>query len=265
MELDLITLGLLGLVALLAGFFDSIAGGGGLMTVPALLLAGFDPVSAVATNKLQGVFGTASATWSFARAGKIAWRESLPMAATAALGALAGAFAVRHLAGNVLAGVIPILLVAIALYFGLSPKMRDEDARRRIPPWVFGATVAPLVGFYDGFFGPGAGSFYMVGMVTLLGLGLVRATGNTKLLNVSSNGASLALFIWSGLVVWPVGLVMAAGSFAGAQIGARLALRHGARLIRPLLIIVCLAVAARLMADPANPLRQALSRILAGG
>ncbi|PSC03878.1 hypothetical protein SLNSH_16545 [Alsobacter soli] len=261
MELDLVTLGLLGLVALTAGFVDSIAGGGGLLTVPALLLAGFDPVSAVATNKIQGLSGGISATLAFARAGQITWRESLPLAGMAAIGGLVGALTVRHLPGDVLAGAIPILLLGIAVYFGASPKIRNEDARRRVSPMVFGLTVAPLVGFYDGFFGPGAGSFYMVGMVTLLGLGLVRATGNTKLLNLSSNAASLALFIASGLVVWPVGLVMAAGSFTGAQVGSRLALRHGARVIRPLLILVCLAVAARLLADPANPLRHAVARL----
>jgi uncharacterized protein len=258
MEIDLVTLALLGLVGLVAGFFDAIAGGGGLMTVPALLLAGLDPVSAVATNKLQGVFGTASATLSFARAGKIAWAETAPMALMAALGAMGGALAVRVLPGGVLAGVIPVLMIAIAAYFGLAPKMRDEDAERRISPLVFGLTVAPVVGFYDGFFGPGAGSFYMMGMVTLLGAGIVRATGATKLLNVSSNAASLLLFILSGLVVWPVGLVMAAGSFTGAQLGSRLALRMGAKIIRPLLILVCVAVAVRLLADPANPLRRAV-------
>jgi uncharacterized protein len=148
-------------------------------------------------------------------------------------------------------------MIAIAAYFGLAPKIRDEDAERRISPLAYGLTVAPIVGFYDGFFGPGAGSFYMMGMVTLLGAGIVRATGATKLLNVSSNAASLLLFILSGLVVWPVGLVMAAGSFTGAQLGSRLAIRMGAKLIRPLLILVCVAVAVRLLADPANPLRRA--------
>src|SRR4051794_16923104 len=127
MEIDAVTLALLGLVGLVAGFFDAIAGGGGLMTVPALLLAGLDPVSAVATNKLQGVFGTASATLSFARAGKIAWAETAPMAAMAAMGSMVGALAVRFLPGSVLAGVIPVLMIAIAAYFGLAPKIRDED------------------------------------------------------------------------------------------------------------------------------------------
>ena len=138
---------------------DAIAGGGGLITVPALLLAGLDPVVAVATNKLQGVFGTASATFAFARAGKIDWSSAWPMAVLAAIGAMAGAVAVRVLPGAWLAGLVPLLLIGMALYFGLSPRMTDADARRRMAPALFAATVVPLVGFYDGFFGPGAGSF----------------------------------------------------------------------------------------------------------
>lgn len=248
----------LGAVATVAGFFDAIAGGGGLVTVPALLLAGLDPVSAVATNKLQGAFGTASATLAFARAGRIGWGSVWPMMAAAALGSMAGALAIRILPGAWLAGLMPILLVAAALYFALAPRMSEEGARRRIAPGLFATTLVPVVGFYDGFFGPGAGSFYMIGFVTLLGFGVVHATAHTKALNAASNLGSLALYIAGGLVVWPVGLVMGLGALAGAQLGSRMAMRFGARLIRPLLVGICLLVAARLLLDPANPLHRAV-------
>jgi hypothetical protein len=253
------TVAALGAVATLAGFFDAIAGGGGLVTVPALLLAGLDPVTAVATNKLQGSFGTVSATLAFARARRIAWADVWPMMAAAGLGSMAGALAIRVLPGEWLAGLIPLLLIAAALYFALAPKIREEGARQRIAPLTFTATLVPIIGFYDGFFGPGAGSFYMIGFVTLMGFGLVRATAHTKALNAASNIASLALYVLGGLVVWRVGLVMGAGAFLGAQLGSRLALRWGARLIRPLLVTVCILVALRLLLDPANPLRRAVT------
>lgn len=253
LELDL--LAFLAVAGLVAGFVDSIAGGGGLVTVPALLVAGLDPVTAVATNKLQGSFGSASATYAFARAGKIVWREALPMAAVALVGSVAGALTVKLLPVALLAGVMPLVLIGVALYFALSPKVRDADARQRITPLAFAASVAVGVGFYDGVFGPGAGSFYMLGFVTLLGFGVVRATAHTKLLNFASNIGALAFFAIVGGIVWPIGLVMGLCQFVGAQIGARLAMRHGARLIRPLIVVVCCAMAVRLLLNPANPLR----------
>ena len=147
MELGIEAVAALAAVAVLAGMLDAIAGGGGLITVPALLLAGLDPIGAVATNKLQGVFGTASATVAFARAGKIDWPSAWPMAVLAALGAIAGAVAVRIVPGAWLAGLVPLLLIGMALYFGLSPRMTDADARRRMAPALFATTVVPLVGF----------------------------------------------------------------------------------------------------------------------
>jgi hypothetical protein len=260
-ELDLPTLLALALVAVAAGCVDAIAGGGGLITVPALLLAGLDPVSAIATNKLQGTFGVGSATLAFARARLIDWRAAAPAALVAGASSVLGALCVRLLPRDVLEGLIPALLVAIALYFALSPKVGDADARARIPAAVFVGTVPVAVGFYDGLFGPGAGSFYMLGFVTLLGYGIVRATAHTKLLNLASNAGSLAFYALAGAVVWPAGLVMAGGALLGAQVGSRLAMRLGARIIRPLLVVVCCALALRLLSDPANPLRREVLRL----
>ncbi|WP_207485948.1 TSUP family transporter [Arenibaculum pallidiluteum] len=252
-------------VAAVAGCFDAIAGGGGLLTVPALLIAGLDPVAAIATNKLQGSAGTLSATVAFARRGLIGWRSALPFAAVAALASVAGALSASSLPAPVLAAMVPVLLIGIAVYFATARRMGDADAHARIPALAFGATVVPAVGFYDGIFGPGAGSFYMVGFVTLLGYGVVRATAHTKLANAASNVGSLALFAATGAVVWPVGLTMAAGAVLGAQIGSRLAIRLGARLIRPLLVVISCLMAVRLLADPANPLRQAAAALLSAG
>ena len=252
-------------VAVVAGCFDAIAGGGGLLTVPALLIAGLDPAAAIATNKLQGAAGTVSATVTFARRGLIAWRSALPFAAVAALASVGGALSVRLLPGRVLDGLVPLLVIGVALYFATARRMGEQDAQARLPAAAFGLAVVPAVGFYDGIFGPGAGSFYMVGFVTLLGHGVIKATAHTKLANAASNLGSLGLFAATGLIVWPLGLAMALGAVLGAQVGSRLAIRLGARLIRPLLVAISCMMALRLLANPANPLRQGLAALVGAG
>ncbi|KQP60984.1 TSUP family transporter [Methylobacterium sp. Leaf108] len=252
-------------VAVAAGCVDAIAGGGGLITVPALLLAGLDPVAAIATNKLQGSAGAVSSTIAFARRGLIHWPAAWKIALCAGIASVAGALCVSLLPRAVLDAAVPILLVGIALYFAFAKRMSSEDAAARLTPGVFALSVAPAVGFYDGVFGPGAGAFYMIGFVTLLGLGVVRATAHTKLANAASNLGSLALFAAGGHVVWPIGLAMALGAFIGAQIGSVLAIRLGARLIRPLLVTIACAMALRLLSNPENPLRQAVTAALSAG
>lgn len=252
-------------VAAVAGCCDAIAGGGGLMTLPALLIAGLDPVAAIATNKLQGTAGSVSATIAFARRGLIRWREAAPAALAAGLAALAGSLCVSLLPRGLLDALVPLLLIAIALYFAGARRIRNENAKARIGPGLFALTLAPTVGFYDGVFGPGAGAFYMIGFVSLLGLGIVRATAHTKLANAASNVFSLALFASQGSVIWTIGLTMALGAFLGAQAGSALAMRLGARLIRPLLVFIACAMALKLLSDPANPLRQTVSGWLSSG
>jgi len=245
-------------VAALAGALDAIAGGGGLVTLPALLLAGLSPVQALGTNKLQGAASALSSTTAFARRGLIDWRTALPVAGAAAVAGLCGALCASLLSPHVLRAVVPLLLIAIALYFGFSRGLKAEDVAPRMALIPFACFVAPLVGFYDGVFGPGAGAFYMVAIVTLLGYGVLKATAHTKLANAASNLGSLCLFVLKGAVVWPIGLAMAAGAFLGAQVGSRLAMRFGPKLIRPLLVVISCAMAVKLLADPANPLRMAI-------
>ncbi len=259
---DPLTFALLAAVALIAGCVDAIAGGGGLLTVPALLLAGLDPVSAIATNKAQGAAGALSSALAFARAGFVSWRAAAPIALSAAVGSIGGALSVTLVSRRALEALTPALLIAIAVYFLLAPRLADDDARPRLSVAAFALSAAPAIGFYDGVFGPGAGSFYMLGFVTLLGMGVLRATAQTKIANAASNLGALGLYAATGAVLWPLGIVMAACAFVGAQIGARLAMRVGARLIRPLLIVVSCAMALRLLADPANPLRQAAAAVL---
>nr|WP_314438327.1 TSUP family transporter [uncultured Brevundimonas sp.] len=245
---------LLCLAAVAAGFVDAIAGGGGLITVPALLAAGVPPVAAIATNKVQSSFGTASATWSYWRAGRINFGLlKWPLAATL-VGAGLGAFAVTVVDTRWLMVLLPVLLIAIALYFLFGPKASDEDAHARLTPLAYSA-VAGGIGFYDGFFGPGTGSFYALSLVTLMGMGLTRATANTKALNLMSNVVSVVVLAAGGHVLWLLGGCMAVGQVIGGRLGAHSAMRFGPRLIRPLLVVISLGMVAKLLSDPANPLR----------
>ncbi len=237
-------------LALIAGLVDSIAGGGGLITVPALLWAGLGPLETLATNKAQGVFGTAAATVSFLRQGLIDLRQAAMAFVCAFTGAASGVLYIRTLGGDLPAWLIPALLIAFSLYFLFSPRVSDVDARRRLGQGAFAFLVAFPIGFYDGFFGPGTGTFFAMGYVALLGYNLRRATAHTKLLNFASNLAAILFFIPGGHVLWRYGLVMAAGQFLGAWLGAHLVGRHGARLIRPLLVAVSLAVSLKLLLDP---------------
>lgn len=246
-ELTFEILLLLAAVSFLAGFVDSIAGGGGMITVPVLLLAGLTPVQALATNKLQGLFGTASATIAYASKGHVDLRKQLPWAGLSLLGGAAGAALATLLPGEWLNVVLPVMLIAIALYFALKPNMDDVDRARRITPFLFGVTLVPLIGFYDGLFGPGTGSFFMLAFVTLAGYGVLKATAHTKLLNLASNLGGFIAFALAGAVVWQIGLTMGVCQFLGARVGAGLAMKNGARLIKPLLVVTCLALAARLL------------------
>lgn len=246
---------LLAVAAFVAGFIDSIAGGGGLITVPALLLAGYGPVQSLATNKLQSLFGAGSATLAYASRGLVDLRTQGGQAAMSAAGAACGALVASHMPADVLKAVLPVSLVAIALYFGLRHDLSDDDRHRRMNALAFTVGFVPVIGFYDGVFGPGTGSFFMLGFVALAGYGVLKATAHTKLLNFASNVGAFAVFAFAGAIDWRTGLAMGAAQFAGARIGAHTAIRGGARLIRPLLVVVCVALALRLLADPANPLR----------
>ena len=255
-ELALQVLALLFLAALLAGFIDAIAGGGGMVTIPAMLLAGIPPLQVLGTNKLQSLFGAGAASWSYARHGHVDLRGQWPMVLTAAAGAACGALAATVVPTDWLRALLPLLLIGIAVYFGLKPPMGSVDRQRRIGPVAFGLGFVPVIGFYDGIFGPGTGSFLMLGFVSLAGFGLLKATAHTKFLNFGSNAGAFVVFLFHGAVLWKVGLVMGAGQWVGARLGARFAMRQGARVIKPLLVAVSIALAARLLADPAHPLRQ---------
>ncbi|MCJ1898811.1 MULTISPECIES: TSUP family transporter [Paracoccus] len=245
LSLDLVLL--LAGAAFAAGFVDAIAGGGGLITVPALMLAGLPPAQALATNKVQGVFGAATAAISYARSGLVDLRGQSGAAAVAFAAGLCGALLVSWIPAQALRYGLPVVLIGIAAFFALRPGLDDTDRMRRITPATFTASVVPLVAFYDGLVGPGTGSFFMLGFVMLAGYGILKATAHTKLLNFASNLGGLVAFAAVGKPLWLVGAVMAVAQIAGALLGARLAMRIGARVIKPLLVATSTLLALRLV------------------
>ncbi len=244
---DTQTLALLFLIAILAGWVDAIGGGGGLIIVPTLLWAGLSPIQALATSKMQSCFGALTATWNYTRKGLVKPRDHLLGIILTFSGSLCGAWAVQQVDASALTHLIPGLLIVFALYFMFSPRLDDSERQARLTYPVFAATAGFTLGFYDGFFGPGTGTFFAAAFVLLLGYSLPRATGGTKLLNLTSNLAAFLLFALSGQVLWLPGLLMGAGQIIGSFIGSHLAIRHGSRLIRPILVIVSLLVSLRLL------------------
>jgi len=245
--LEPLTLIALGAVGLLAGFVDAIAGGGGMIALPALLSAGLPPVAALATNKLQSVFGTGMAAITYWRRGFVSLKALIPAIALTYAGSLCGALVVKQIDVSILDIVVPVALIGIALYFLFAPNLSDADKAARLLFGLFVPIMGMIIGFYDGVFGPGTGSFLTIGFVMLFGLGLTRASGNTKILNLTSNLAALTIFIPAGDVVWPAAIAMAIGQVAGGYIGARTGIRYGARIIRPLVVVVSIALAVRLL------------------
>lgn len=245
---------LLILVAFVAGFVDAIAGGRGLITIPALLLAGFPPVEALGTNKLQGVFDTGSAVYAYAPGGHVNVRSQLPSAALSFCAAVLGALVATALPGDLLRGMLPVLLVAVALYFALRPNLGDLDRAQRITPFAFGVTLCPCSVSTTVLLAP-APVPSSCSPPSLAGKGLLKATVHTKFLNFASNLGGLAAFAAVGAISWKTGLLMGVAQITGARLGAGFAIRNGGKLIKPLLIVVCLALAIRLLMDADNPLR----------
>lgn len=241
--------GLLFFIAMLAGFIDSIAGGGGLLTVPALLSAGLSPAQALATNKLQSVGGSFSASLYFVRRKAVDLREQKLNIAMTFIGAVSGAIAVQHIQPGLLRQLLPLLLIGIGLYFLLMPKVGEEDRQRLLHGLPFALVAGGCVGFYDGFFGPGAGSFYALAFITLCGFNLAKSTAHAKVLNFTSNLGGLLFFMFGGKVIWGTGLVMLVGAICGARMGARLVLSRGQKLIRPMVVTVSVIMSAKLLYD----------------
>jgi uncharacterized membrane protein YfcA len=244
--MDGVSYGLLFLAGTSAGFVDAIAGGGGLITVPALLWAGLPAPLALGTNKFQAACGTALAVWNYQRAGLVSWDKVRLAALITFVAAAVGTLAVTHTDASILRQVIPWLLLAVTVYVLVSPGFGREPGLARWPPLVFAWVFGGVIGFYDGFFGPGTGSFWTLAFVTLQGLELRSATARTKVVNLASNLASVTIFLLMSQVRFEVGLVMIAGQLIGANAGSRLVITRGIGFIRLVFLAVVTALTLRL-------------------
>lgn len=233
-------------VAFIAGFIDAIAGGGGLLTIPALLTAGLPPHLVLGTNKLCATFGSATASYTFYRRQLFDPRNWYRALVGTALGALLGAGLAHWLPASWLNQILPVVVFGCGLYLlfnrtpNLPPDPTLEIPRHRQWPQSLG------LGFYDGLIGPGTGAFWSVSTLLLYPLDLLRASGVARSMNFVSNGVALAVFVGSGNVAWALGLGMGIALMIGAYLGARTAIHGGAKFIRPVFILVVLAMSARL-------------------
>jgi uncharacterized protein len=242
-------LALLFLVALFAGCIDTLAGGGGLIVLPALILAGLPPLQALGTNKLQGAMGTFTATVMMLRHRRVRWSAVKLTMLTAFVGATSGSIVVQFIDPGFLSFVIPLVLIAIAVYFLFAGKLLEAGTKARISPTLYRNLVAPAIGLYDGMFGPGAGSFFALSGVALQGRTLLDATAIAKTLNFATNLASLLVFLAAGRIVWTVGLVMMAGQASGAWLGAHILFRINPQYLRVVIVLICLAMLGRYFAN----------------
>lgn len=245
--LEPLTLGLLVAVSFLAGFIDAIAGGGGLLTLPALLTAGLPPHLVLGTNKLCATFGSATASFTFYRRRLFDpgrwWRALL----ATAVGALFGAWLAHLMPASWLNLMLPVVVFGCALYLLFQRKPREATGDSQAPlgrhrQWPQGLSL----GFYDGVAGPGTGAFWTVSTLMLYPLDLLKASGVARSMNFVSNSVALGVFIVAGQVAWVLGIGMGLALMAGAYLGARTAIHGGARFIRPVFILVVLALSLRL-------------------
>ncbi|MGE5457094.1 MAG: TSUP family transporter [Methanococcaceae archaeon] len=247
MNLNIFTLIILFFTGLIAGLVDAIAGGGGLITIPVFLSLGFPPHLALGTNKFQASFGSFTASAYYLKKGDILLKNAAWGIFFTLIGSACGTYFVQQISGDLLKNIIPFLLVGIIIYSLLTPRLGEIDKHSHMPQLFFYFLFGITLGFYDGFFGPGVGSFWAIAFVILLGYNLTKATGYTKIMNFTSNIVSLVIFIIGGHVVFTAGLVMAVGQILGSRIGAGLVIKKGAKFIRPIFITMVILTTLKLL------------------
>jgi uncharacterized membrane protein YfcA len=246
----MLALFLLPLVSLIAGFVDAIAGGGGLLTLPSLLVAGLPPQAALATNKGQSVFGSGMALLRFYHSPLLDTKRMLPTFPATFVGALVGAQLLTLFPAKHLTPVVMVMLVAVVVFMIFykpphphAPRTMQSAGRRA----MLAAIIGGVIGCYDGFFGPGTGTCLILAYATLLGDQLDAASANAKIANFASNLAALFLFWSKGLILWKIALPMAAGQAVGGWMGAHVTVRRGRGLVRAMTIIMSLALLGTLV------------------
>ena len=230
----------------LAGFLNTLGGCGGLLTIPALLMSGISPIFALGTHKLQTTVGVGSATLLLLKKKKFDWREIRPIIITAFLGAMVGALIVQYIDTAILSIIIPIVLVITGVYFIAQPKLRKFKTSRVLS---YRDVVVPAIGFYDGMFGPGTGSFFVMATTVYKRLGLITASIIAKPLNFSTNIASVIVFVSYGHIVWELALLMMISQIIGSILGAYYLIKANPAVIRVLIVVVSFAMMIKYFYD----------------
>ena len=241
--LDAIQVALLLVAAGAAGWVDAVSGGGGLLQLPALLIAmpGAEPATALGTNKLSSIIGTSAAARAYVRQVRVDLRTAVPMAVAAFIGAGLGAALASHLPAASFQPVILVLLIAMWLWTALRPAMGTQDALRwpgRRRHTVVAVVAGAVIGAYDGLFGPGTGSFLLMVLVAGLGYSFLAASATAKIVNLGTNAAALIVFGLTGHVIWLLGLAMGAANLVGAVLGARAAITRGSAFVRVVFLAI---------------------------
>ena len=244
-SLEFDTYVILFIAAFLASLIDSIAGGGGLLTTPAMLLVGISPLNTLATNKFQSCFGTFTSTYNYYKNGLLTEPRRFLYFFLSFGGSMVGTFLVSRISNEVLESIIPILLISAAVFFILNRGPSTSNKSSSLI-FIFNMIVI-LIGFYDGFFGPGTGSFFVLAFVIIKGISIMEATAITKLLNFASNFAAFIIFALKGYVIWELGLIMAVAQIGGANLGSRFAITNGEKVVRPVLVIVSILLSIRIL------------------
>jgi len=232
-------------VAIVAGFLDTLAGGGGLLTLPALMMSGMPPLAALATNKLQSSMGTATATVMMLRGRRVRWNQVKSLMLSAFIGSAIGTVIIQFVDANMLTVVIPVVITIIGLYFLFTPTIDEDNKPDKISSVNYKRFVVPIIGCYDGIFGPGTGSFFTLAGRALRGQKFLDATAIAKTLNFSTNIASLIVFLFAGHVIWLAGVVMMLGQFIGAWLGSHCLFKIPVNYLRYLVVFMCFAMLAK--------------------
>jgi uncharacterized membrane protein YfcA len=241
------TITLLFFAGLSAGFIDAIAGGGGLISLPALLWAGLPPHMALGTNKMQSTWGTMIAVRKYAKAGLVAWMDVRLAVLVTFVFASLGTWTVTQVSNEALKMIVPWMLMGVAFYVLFSPRMEAHPITARLSAGAFALLGGGVLGFYDGFFGPGTGAFWTIACLAVMGMEITRATAFTKVVNLTSNIASLIVFVFMSRVNYEIAAAMVCGQLIGGRLGAGMAIRHGAPFIRIIFVAVVLAMVTKLL------------------
>ena len=237
------------LTAFFAGLVDSIAGGGGIITIPVMLSLGFPPHIALGTNKFQASFGSFTASYYYIKKDVVILKSCIAGIIFTLIGSALGTWSVQQISSDVLKYIIPFLLVGIIIYSFVKTNLGESDRQARMKEMIFYFIAGLTLGFYDGFFGPGVGSFWAIAFVAFLGYNLKKATGYTKVMNFTSNIVSLFIFILGGYVIFMAGIIMAMGQIAGSRIGSELVIKRGVKFIKPIFIAVVILTTMKIIYD----------------